>query len=89
MYGSIEAIKEANQAAGQHWFDDDTMSLFGSRVESGVLAGRWFITSESKPWGGVRRFTIRMANDDGTIATVGDFGAYVSLNEAHMALAAL
>ena len=31
---------------GSHWFSRDTMNFFGSRIESHLKGGRWFIESQ-------------------------------------------
>jgi hypothetical protein len=31
---------------GSHWFDRDTMNFFGSRIETHLKGGRWFIESQ-------------------------------------------
>ena len=31
---------------GSHWFSRDTMKFFGSRIESHLKGGRWFIESQ-------------------------------------------
>lgn len=85
MYHSTEEIREANERAGQHWFSPDTMRFFNSRVLSGVIGGRYFITSERYDDGSPRLYTIRVAADDGTIDTVGDFQGYTSANAARRA----
>lgn len=36
----------ANFARGHHWYDPDTLEFFGTRFESGLIYGRFFITSE-------------------------------------------
>jgi hypothetical protein len=46
MFQTIDEIREANEAAGFNWFAPETMEAFGSRVETGVIAGRYFVTSE-------------------------------------------
>lgn len=77
MFDTITAIKAANRAAGLHFFDADSMRFFRSKVESGVIGGRFFVTSEQfVTYDGVadvRRYTVRRADDDGAITTVGEF----------------
>jgi hypothetical protein len=84
---NIAAIREAheNRAHGNHWFEPGAMRFFGTRIESGVIDGRYFVTSEQPPHG-PRRFSIRCANDDATIDTVGKFCAFGSLDAALEAL---
>jgi len=77
VYVTIEQIKAANNAAGHHWFKPDTMRFFRSRV-SGPVIGNMFVSSEDDRLGGGRLYTIRRANDDGSIDTVGEFQQYGS-----------
>jgi hypothetical protein len=74
MFSTIEQIKDANQAAGYKFFAPDTLRFFRSRVSSEVYGGRYFITSEKAGSGStIRAYTVRRANDDGTITTVSGF----------------
>jgi hypothetical protein len=83
---TIEQVRAANEAAGQHWFSPDTMRFFGSRIASEVIRGRFFISTEQGPRDSTPRATIRMAEDDGTIETVGEFVAHETPEEARAAL---
>lgn len=93
QFVTVRQIRGAARAAGSHWFDPDTMAAFGSRVHQKVYAGRLFVSSERDPWGaawdGERRYTVREALPDGSIATVGEFGAFRTAREAHAAAAAI
>lgn len=91
QYDSIESIKAANEAAGFHYFSPATMRHWQSRILSGVIGGRYFITSEARPDiitsrgvtpAGPRLYTIREALPDGSIDTVGDFQGYVRPEQA-------
>lgn len=84
-YQSIEEIQSANRDAGQFWFTPGTMAFFRTRIESEVIAGYWFITSEEGPIG-ERRFSIRVADDQGMVDTVGQFMGYDSAQAAREAL---
>jgi hypothetical protein len=85
-------IRYANERLGHHWFKPDTMRFFGCRVGSAVYGGRYFITSEQDTyvsstgspgaWYGRRLYTVRMANHDGSIETIGEFGAYETRAQA-------
>ncbi len=88
-------IRRANKAAGLHFFDADTMRFFRSRIESErPIGGRYFVTSEqfvprhlravrALRWAPEpRRFTVRRANDDGSISTVGKVGEFATLPDA-------
>lgn len=90
------AMAIRNRARGGHWFEHDSMELFGTRFESDPdLIGDeyYFITSEQdrsgdpsrSAWEGVRRYTIR-AEYKGRIRTVGEFGEFETLSEAQEAL---
>jgi hypothetical protein len=61
------------------------MQFFKSRLESDLIDGRYFITSEHGPHG-PRAFSIRMADEDAHIQTIGDFMAYKTLADATTAL---
>jgi hypothetical protein len=91
---TVEQIKQANAEAGQHWFDPGALRFFSSRVSGPVVGGRYFISSEkftsvatglSDP----RKYTIRVADDDGSIDTVGEFQQYTTKRAALTAARAL
>jgi len=67
-------IRVANAQLGHHFFDADSMKFFRSRIESGVIGGQYFVSSEQFiPTGGApwpRRYTIRVARANGAIDTV-------------------
>lgn len=92
-YTSINQIIAANEKRGHHFFDRDTLRGFGSRICPEIYQGRYFITSERdrgvstsygfmQAWGGERRYTVRRANDDGSIDTVGEFGQFPTKGQA-------
>lgn len=83
---TIQEIKDANKAAGQHWFSPDTMRFFRCRVSGPVIANL-FVSSEQGPgWDEPRRYTIRRANADGSIDTIGEFQGYASKRTALTAI---
>lgn len=88
-FRTIGEVIVANKAAGENWFEPKTMSWFSSRLETDLINGRYFVTSEQDntggAWDGQRRYTIRRANDDGSIDTVGEFGQYASTARATQA----
>lgn len=99
-YRTIEDVRAANRMVGGHWFDADTMRFFKTRIESGLVACDWveatadtpahprrhrFVTSEKGP-DGVRRYSVREALPDGSIATVGEFQGYRTLAAARAAI---
>ena len=84
MFNTIDEIKQANKRIGHHWFDSNTMSFFNSKIESDVIYGKYFITSERCGLDllASRKFSIRIANEDGSIDTVGDFQQYATIESA-------
>lgn len=86
-YGSMEAlIDAANHGASPKWFSTGAMRWFDSRIESEVLHGCYFVTSEQEPeWRGKRpprRYSVRVAGEDGSIETVGEFMEHRTLDAA-------
>lgn len=81
-FATITEIKEANRASGYHWFDGNTMGFFRSRTESPVYAGRYFVTSESMGYDYPRRYSVRRANADGSIDTMGEFDMFTTRKDA-------
>lgn len=73
-YFTIQQIKDANKSIGAHWFEPATMRFFHSHVSGPVIANM-FVSSEKGP-DNIRRYTVRRANDDGSIETVGEFRQY-------------
>lgn len=85
-FSNMTDIKTANRELGHHFFDADTMRFFRSRVESDVIGGRYFITSEqyesSTGERAPRRYTVRVAKNNGDVDTVGEFQAFSTKAEA-------
>lgn len=82
-FNTISDVIDHNRATGHHFFDADTMRFFNSRVETGLMRGRFFVTSEKGP-DGIRAYTVRRARDDGSVETVGEggFQGYETLDDA-------
>lgn len=78
---SIQELKALAHENGSHWFDKSSMRYFGTRIESGILFGRYFITSEQPP-NGPRRFSVRTFDSEADIETVGEFASMRSRGEA-------
>ena len=49
MFKTMEDIKRANVDIGDFWFSPSTMSFFASKIEPGLMFGRFFVTSEKGP----------------------------------------
>lgn len=83
---NMRDVKATNKANGNHFFDPGTMDYWHSKIETGVIGGRYFITSENQfhddqP----REFRVRRVIDGGKcIETVS--GPHDSLDEAKAAL---
>ncbi len=80
-YPNLLAVVRANDEAGRHWFETDTMEFFKTRLESDLIDGRYFISSERGPYG-PRAYTIRLADEDAHIQTVGEFMGYKTKTDA-------
>ena len=77
IYFTIQQIKDANRAIGNHWFDNSTLRFFRSR-SSGPVIANMFVSSErflDAPNSANRRYTIRRC-DAGRIETVGELQQY-------------
>lgn len=85
-YHTIADVKAANQAIGAHFFDRSSMKFFKSRIESGLIGGKRFIMSEQGP-DNVRRYSIREAQPDGTIDTIGEFQQFRTREAARECIA--
>ena len=89
---TITRAKTLNKEAGLHWFDKDTMKFFNTRIVTGILKEKYFISSEFyRDWQtGDReptKYTIREVNwKTGDVSTVGEFQAYDSLKAAKEAV---
>ena len=82
-YLSVTQIKRHNQDIGHNFFKYDTLLFFSSKVYDDLIGGEFFITSEKDMYmDGARLFTIRRANGDGTISTMGEFQAYKTKAQA-------
>ena len=73
-FKTIADVRAANKAIGNNWFDRGTMKWWKSRIESSLIAGRYFITSEDEfaidgrqP---KRIYAVREAQTDGSIKTL-------------------
>ena len=90
---TFKQIETANKQSGQNFFSKEAMRFFGTKIESPVFFTNtvsYFITSEQDPegkaWFGNRRYTIRIAYQDGNVDTVGNFGQYFDYAEAKLAV---
>ena len=80
---TLTDIKNNNKKAGRHWFDKDTMRFFDSRIESKLYSDNTFITSEQQSYQYPRKYTIRIALNNGIdIESVGEFQQFDTLEQA-------
>lgn len=89
MYKSIDEIRSANQAIGHHFFDN---TWFSKVADPTVYAGQYFITEDYLDIGEIKvpsKYSIRRADPDGGISTVGIYASYQSLDEAQKAVKGL
>lgn len=97
MLHTISEIKAHAAAAGNYFFSPDAMRFFNSRISKRVYPvkdGAFFVTSE-RDWytDNFRKYSVRVAREyDGTsgrgdfdISTIGEFGEFVTLAQAHTA----
>ena len=87
MFKTIKEIKDANEEVGRYFFEKDTMRFFRSIIETRKpIAGSYFITSEQFDNNSPRLYTIRQAESDGGINTIGDFQEYKTKEDAKKAI---
>lgn len=67
-FKTISDVRAANKQLGHHFFDKDTMKFFKSKIESGLIKQRFFITSE-QPQSGPRQFKVREVQNNGAVTT--------------------
>ena len=85
MY-TLATMKRINQEHGFHFFDDDTMRFFQSRVTDADTTTGLFITSERRE-GHSRLYTIRrFIPETGDVEDVSDFQGFVNMYYARKAL---
>jgi len=87
---SIDEIRAASLAAGNHWFSPGSMRFFrtrlprtGTRDTTGKI---WFISSEAMR-GGPRRYSVRVfCPQTGQVDTHGDFHSHKTADAARRAM---
>jgi len=84
---TISDVKRGNKAGGMFFFERKTMSFFKSKIESGLLKGRFFITSEQNREDEPRAYTVREVQEDYSIKTIGAFMGYKSKAAAKNSIA--
>lgn len=82
MLGDVVSI---TKALGSHWFDEDTMRVFGTQIKTDLLPNLCFVTGDyiSEPGSKRHRYTIRRFNlDTLDIEDESEFLAYPSAESA-------
>lgn len=69
-FKTITEAKRANKAAGHYWFSPNTVRLFKSRVETPIIAGRYWVESTTTYNDVGREYKLVRADDDGDISYV-------------------
>lgn len=80
---TIKEAKAISKANGQHFFDPQSMRFFNSKIESELIEGRYFITSERYDLDSPKLYTIRQISDKGQILDdLGEFQEFATLENA-------
>lgn len=85
-FNTLQQVINANRKIGNHFFDASTMKFFNSIIHGDLVKGRYFITSEKNNRENTRRYTIRMANNNGSIDTIYKFQHFKTLAKAKRAI---
>jgi hypothetical protein len=86
IFKTIADVKKANKGIGNHWFSAATMRFFHSCIESRLIGGQYFISSERMELTLPKRYSVRSVEDDGGISTVGVFQGYLTVEDARIAI---
>lgn len=83
QFKTLAQVKAANKAIGNYFFDRKSMRFFESKIESSLLKGEYFITSEKVGFRSYsRRFSIRQVLPDGSVKTFGNFNGFITKEQA-------
>lgn len=89
-FTSIPAVKAAFNSAGSFWFSPGAMKFFNTKIESSLIGGRYFLTSERYESGEPKLFNVRKVvretNGSLEIETVGEHMTYTTKRQALEAL---
>jgi hypothetical protein len=84
---TMKEAKAISKANGGHFFDASAMRFFNSKIESELIDGKFFITSERFDMDCPKLFTIRQISETGQI--LDDLGEFQEFDTLHGALVAL
>ena len=86
---TMSDVRTYNAANGGVFFSRDTMRFFASRIESSLLNGLYFITSEKRCFTDYRRvYSIRRVNDNFSIENI-HHAKYDNIEDARAGVRAL
>lgn len=85
MPRTISELRALAKENGSHWFDASSMRFFGTKIESDVVRGNYFVTSEQPPHG-PRKFTLRSFDNEARIGTIGEFCSFPTKRDAIAAI---
>lgn len=83
---SMDDVRAVNAEIGHCWFDRSTMRFFRTRIESTLIGGQYFVTSEQCSDAHRRLYSVRRAEPNGQIDTVGEFQQYGARKDALAAI---
>lgn len=85
-YQTMAQVKRDHKASGGHFFDRSAMSFFNSKIETPLVGGKYFVTSE-RYGDEAPQFTVRYVHGEhATIDSLGDFQQHKTLAEALSAI---
>ena len=79
-YKTISSFRQFNYQQGNHWFDRETMKMFGTRLIGDMLGGCVFVTSDHD-YKRDRKYSIRLAMASGSVYSYA-FAEYDTVSEA-------
>gem|GEM_PF-6568242 len=83
LFKDIDEMRLKHVAAGGHFFEKITSDNECTRIESYLIAGCYFVTSELAPNDERSRlYSIRKVDADTQIYTVGEYQQYKTINDA-------
>jgi hypothetical protein len=90
QFASMTEVKAAFDNEGNNWFSPNTMKWWRCKVESDLIGGRLFITSEQREPDTERKFSVRKVTRTKagslSVDTVGEFHGHETLASARAAL---
>ena len=88
MEKTIEQVKRHNKAQGFHFFDNDTLQFFNSRLESQLIGDKYFVTSERMELFRPKLYTVRVYDwSTGKVGKLGRFQQHKTIDDALASIA--